>query len=328
MKLPITLTLIATSALISFSALAEDAKPTADAKPVAAADAKPFKDYVIINLGGEEIKLSEVLEIWKGLFQGDTAPDFASFDETVKQNVLRGIISERLIYKEALKSGIDKKDDVKKRIENLQKQVIMQSFMEEKAKTLVTDDQLKAAYDAKLKANEGAEEVKASHILLATEEEAKKIATQLKKGGNFEKIAKEKSADKASGAKGGELGWFTKDKMVAEFADAAYKLKKGEVSTPVKSAFGWHIIKLEDRRPVKPATFEESKDSLKSEVTGKAVQTYVEGLLKDASIKYLDESGKEKDFSRELTKPKAEEANGKMDKKPADASAPKTEEKK
>jgi peptidyl-prolyl cis-trans isomerase C len=325
MKLPISLALIATSALISFSAIAEDAKPEADVKPAAAADVKPFKDYVIINLGGDEIKLSEVLEIWKGLFQGDTAPDFTTFDESVKQNVLRGIISERLIYKDALKAGVDKKDDVKKRIENLQKQVIMQSFMEEKAKTLVTDDQLKSAYDAKLKANEGAEELKASHILVPTEEEAKKIAEKLKKGGDFAKIAKEKSADKGSGAKGGDLGWFTKEKMVAEFADAAFKLKKGEVSAPVKSSFGWHIIKLEDRRPVKPATFEESKDALKNEATGKAVQAYVESLLKGASIKYLDESGKEKDFTRELSKPKAEE---KPAEKPADAAAPKAEEKK
>ena len=301
-----SLALLATSALMIFPAFADDAKPSIDTKPAAAVDVKPAKDFVIINLGGEEIKLSEVLAIWKGLFKGDSAPDFATFDENVRQNVLRGIVSERLIYKEAVKSGFDKKEDVQKHIEEMKKQVVMQAYMEDKAKSLVTDDQLKAAYDAKVAASKGAEELKARHILVASEDEAKKIEAQLKKGGDFDKIAKEKSADKASGARGGDLGWFTKDKMVAEFADAAYKLKKGEISAPVKSAFGWHIIKLEDRRPVKVPSFDEAKDALKAEVTNKAVQEYIEGLLKAASIKYFDENGKEKDFARTLVQPKAD----------------------
>ena len=288
-----SLALLATSALMIFPAFADDAKPAIDAKPAAAVDVKPFKDFVIINLGGEEIKLSEVLVIWKGLFKGDSAPDFNGFDENVRQNVLRGIVSERLIYKEAVKAGFDKKEDVQKRIEEMKKQVVMQDYMEDKAKSLVTDDQLKAAYDAKVAASKGVEELKARHILVASEDEAKKIEPQLKKGG-------------ANNPELFDLGWFTKDKMVAEFADAAYKLKKGEVSAPVKSAFGWHIIKLEDRRPVKVPTFDEAKDSLKAEVTNKAVQAYIEGLLKAASIKYFDENGKEKDFARSLVQPKAD----------------------
>ncbi len=239
-----------------------------------------------------------MLDLWKGLFPGGAAPDFNSFDENIRQNVLRGLVSERLIYQEALKAGTDKNEDVKKRIAALEKQVIMQSFMEQKAKDLVTDDQLKAAYAEKMAAAKGQEEVKAKHILVPTEEEAKKISEQLKKGADFEKLAKEKSTDKGSGANGGELGWFTKDKMVPEFAEAAYKLKKGEISEPVKSDFGWHIIKLEDRRPVQVASFDDMKDNLKNELANKAVQTYVEGLLKNADIKYYDADGKEKPFSR------------------------------
>lgn len=308
-----TILLLATS-LFAFSAFAEDAKPVVDAKTEVKADVKaeaavtPAKDFVILNVGGEEIKKSEVLDIWKDLFKGGAAPDFASFDENVKQNVLRGIVSERLIYKEAVKSGFDKSDEVKKRLENIKKQLIVQGFIEEKAKSLVTDEQLKAAYDAKIAESKGLEELHASHILVASEDEAKKLSAELKKNsGSFEKLAKEKSTDKASGAKGGDLGWFTKDKMVAEFADAAFKLKKGEVSAPVKSAFGWHIIKLEDRRPVKPATFEESKTALKNELTGKAVQGFVEGLLKNATIKYFDENGKEKEFSKVSVPPVVKE---------------------
>jgi peptidyl-prolyl cis-trans isomerase C len=269
------------------------------AAPAFAADTKSTdnaKDYTILKVGSEEIKNSEVLDVWKGLFPNGSAPDFANFDENVRQNVLRGVISERLIYQEALKAGIDKSDEVKKRLEALQKQVVMQTFMEQKAKTLVTDTQLKAAYNEKVAAMKGEEEVKARHILVTDEAEAKKIGEQIKKGNDFDKIAKEKSTDKASGVNGGDLGWFTKDRMVPEFADAAFKLKKGEVSSPVKTAFGWHIIKMEDRRAVKALPFDEMKEALKGDVTNKAVQTYVEDMLKKADIKYFTPDGKQKDF--------------------------------
>jgi peptidyl-prolyl cis-trans isomerase C len=306
MKPTLRALLLAATMLHTLPALAEDAKPQAPAeattslveKPVAAA---VTKDYTILKMGGEEIKNSEVTDIWKGLFPAGTAPDFNNFDENIRQNVLRGLVSERLIYAEAIKAGYDKNEEVKKRIADMQKQVVMQAFMEQKAKDLVTDDQLRAAYNEKIAAGKGQEEVKARHILVSSEEDANKLYDQLKKGADFEKLAKEKSADKGSGGNGGELGWFTKDKMVPEFANAAFKLKKGDISTPVKSEFGWHIIKLEDRRPVQMPTFDETKDTLRNELANKAVQNYVEALLKKADIKYYDASGKEKPFSPSLT---------------------------
>jgi peptidyl-prolyl cis-trans isomerase C len=302
--------LLSASILAAFPALAEDAKPAVAAeKP-----AESGKDFTIVKLGNEEIKNSEVLDIWKGLFPSGSAPDFASFDENIRQNVLRGLVSERLIYQEALKAGTDKNDDVKKRLAQAQKQIVIQSFVEQKAKTLVTDEQLKAAYQTKADAAKGQEEVKARHILVEKEEDAKKIAADLKKGGDFDKIAKEKSTDKGSGSKGGDLGWFSKEKMVPEFADAAFKMKKGETSGPVKSQFGWHIIKLEDRRPVQVASFDDMKESLRAEVTNKSVEAYVEGLLKGADIKYYSADGKEMTLSRSLS-PAAGKAEDKAEEK-------------
>ncbi len=299
--------LLAATALIAFPAYAAgdaaDATP-GDPAPKAAVSADksatPAKDYTVLKVGGSDIKNSEVIDTWKGLFPNGQAPDFNSFDENIRQNVLRGIVSERLIYNEAVKAGYDKDAEVKKRLEQLQKQVVMQAFMENKAKDLVTDDQLRAAYAEKVAAAKGQEEVRARHILVASEDEAKKIAADVKKGGDFEKIAKDKSTDKGSGANGGELGWFTKDRMVPEFADAAFKLKKGDISAPVKTEFGWHIIKVEDRRPVQVASFDDMKESLKGELANKSVQTYVEGLLKKSDIKYYDANGKEKPFSTSL----------------------------
>ena len=254
------------------------------------------EDYVIVKYNGESIKLSEAMETWKTLFPGGSAPDFKTFDENIRQNVLRGIVSERLLYKEAIKAGYDKNPEVKKRIEDMQKQIVLQSYMENKAGTLVSDADLKKAYDERLKTAGGVEEVKARHILVKTEEEAKKIVEQLKKGGDFEKLAKEQSTDKGSGAQGGDLGWFTRDKMVKEFADAAFALKKDEVSPPVKSGFGWHVIKLEDRRKAEPASFEESKEELRATLSEAAIENYVTSVLKGANVKYLDENGKELPF--------------------------------
>src|SRR5690242_8007178 len=155
--------LLAATALTAFPALAEDA---ADAKPpVAAKPSEPTRDYTIIKMGNDEIKNSEVVDVWKGLFPGGSAPDFNSFDENIRQNVLRGLVSEKLIYSEAIKAGYDKDPEVKKRIAAMEKQVVMQSFMEKKAKDLVNDDRLRAAYAEKVAAAKGQEEVKAKHIL-------------------------------------------------------------------------------------------------------------------------------------------------------------------
>ncbi len=303
------LLLLAAAAATSFTAWAqteseegEVAEPAAAVeKPAAPAAAPASRDYTVIRMNSDEIKNSEVIEIWNGLFPGGAAPDFNSFDESIRQNVLRGIVSERLIHAEALKEGYDKNPEVQKRLAAMQKQVVMQAFMEQKAKDLVTDDQLRKAYADKVSATKGQEEVKARHILVSSEEEGKKLHEQLKKGADFEKLAKEKSTDKGSGSMGGELGWFSKEKMVPEFADAAFKLKKGEISEPVKSEFGWHIIKLEDRRPVQMPSFEEAKEGLRNELANKAVQAYVENLLKQADVKYYDASGKQKPFSSSLT---------------------------
>lgn len=315
MKMTFRTLLLAATTLTAFPAFAQDAKLDAAAPAVAAPaavvkPAEPVKDYTIVKVGGEDMKYSEVLDTWKSLFPGGGAPDFNSFDENIRQNVLRGLISERLIYNEAVKAGTDKSPEVQKRLESLRHQVVMQSFMEKKSKDMITDDQLKAAYAEKIAGMKGQEEIKAKHILVPTEEEAKKIATEVKKGADFDKLARDKSTDKGSGANGGELGWFTKDKMVPEFATAAFKMKKGDVSDPVKSEFGWHIIKVEDRRPVTPPTFDALKESLKNELANKAMQKYVEDLLKKSDIKYYGPDGKEKPFSISLTPPAAAGAAG------------------
>ncbi len=247
------------------------------------------KDYVIMKVGNDQIKKSEVEKVWRGIFPGSNPPKFDSFDEKIKDNVLRGVASEHIIDKEAEKSGIQNSSEVKDRVAEAKKQIVIQEFLKQKAKTLVTDKELQEAYAERTKNPE--EEIHARHILVKTKEEANAIEKKLRNGGNFEQIAKEESEDKSSGAAGGDLGWFTADKMVPEFSKAAFALKKGEVSAPVKTDFGWHIIKLEDRRKVTPPTFSEMKDHLAQELGNKAIGDYINSLMKKARVTVYDENG-------------------------------------
>ena len=127
---------------------------------------------------------------------------------------------------------------------------------------------------------------------MKTEDEAKAIIAELKKGADFAKLAKEKSTDTGSGANGGELGLFKKADMVGEFAEAAFKLKKGEVSAaPVKTQFGFHVIKLEDRRPAKPPTFEDMEDELRTQMEREMGSQMVDQMRAKAQIERFNIDG-------------------------------------
>ena len=129
---------------------------------------------------------------------------------------------------------------------------------------------------------------------MSTEDEAKVLIAELKKGASFDKLAKEKSTDKASGAEGGDLGWFKKSDMVKEFADAAFALKKGQLSeAPVKTQFGYHVILLEDRRQAPPPAFEEMAQEIREELAKEAVNGFLNQLRANAKIeKFNIEGGK------------------------------------
>lgn len=172
------------------------------------------------------------------------------------------------------------------------KQNVRWGLFQEKAmdEIEVSDKEIKAYYD------QGKYELNARHILVETEEEAKAIIEELKNGADFAQLAKEKSVDTASGAEGGELGWFTVGMMVPEFSDAAYALELNTVSEPVKSDYGYHIIEVKEKREVKDyGTLEEKKDEISEQLKNQkfdwnAIQ---EQLLKDAKIEVKDEDLKD-----------------------------------
>lgn len=250
-------------------------------------------DYVVVKYKGGEIKKSELDRIWNVLFPAPDAPDFNSFDDAVKVELLKNIARERLVLDRAYAKNIDHTDEVKKQLEHLKRQVVMQVYLKSIMDEIVPEKDVKKEYEVLKEKFKGKEEIRARHILVESEEEAKNIAKQLKDGGDFEAIAKEKSIDKASGAKGGDLGYFTKERMVPQFADVAFKTDKGEISAPVKSDFGWHIIKVEDRRPLNPPKYEEVKERIQAALAGNAVENYLNKLVEENNVRYFNAEGKE-----------------------------------
>ena len=161
-------------------------------------------------------------------------------------------------------------------------------MLQAQAKAAVTDEAMHKVYDEAVKTMSGEQEVHARHILVATEDEAKAIVAELKKGTDFAELAKQKSKDPGAAAEGGDLGYFGKDQMVPEFAEAAFKLNKGEVSEPVKTQFGWHIIKVEDKRTRAMPEFDKVKDQIATFVARKAQTDFIAHLRETAKIERLD----------------------------------------
>jgi peptidyl-prolyl cis-trans isomerase C len=163
----------------------------------------------------------------------------------------------------------------------------MELLLQSEAKAATTDQAMHKAYDDAAKQMGDELEVHARHILVEKEDEAKAIAADLKKGIDFAELAKQKSKDPGA-ADGGDLGYFTKEQMVPEFAEAAFKLDKGQISDPVKTQFGWHIIKVEDKRKRQLPEFDKVKDQLETFVQRKAQVEYVTKLRAEGKIERLD----------------------------------------
>ena len=203
----------------------------------------------------------------------------------LRKAIREDMISLEVLAQEAKKAGIDKDPDVIQQTELASQSVLVGAFVQDYAKKHeINEDQLKQEYD-KLKVNLGKSEYNVRHILVDTEDEAKAIIKQLGKKGKFEKIAKEKSKDAGSATQGGSLGWTVPSNFVPPFANALLTLKKGEYTKePVKSQFGWHVIKLDDVRDLKVPSYDELKPQIQQRMQQQAIQEYIADLRSKAKI--------------------------------------------
>jgi peptidyl-prolyl cis-trans isomerase C len=235
---------------------------------------------VIATVNGEPITESELLEY------RSTRRGTAGAQE--RQVMLDELITQKVVYQDALSQKLDKDPEVAKELEQLRKRVLLSAAVRKAMKEAqVTDEELRAEYD-KLKERMVAPEYKASHILVKEEEQARQLIEQLNQGADFAALAKEHSTD-ASGKRGGDLGWFSPQQMVPPFSQTVAQLEKGSyTSEPVKTQFGWHVIMLEDQRQSEPPAFEETRDRLEQMLKQRKVRDQFSALKEKANISIME----------------------------------------
>ncbi|MDR2874333.1 MAG: peptidylprolyl isomerase [Methylobacillus sp.] len=205
-------------------------------------------------------------------------------DDNVRKQIKDNLIGSEIVAQEAQKQGLDKQPDYLAKEELARRAMLVNTYVENFVKkNPVSEADMKAEYD-KFKQQMGDKEYHARHILVGTEAEAKDIIDQLNKGGDFAKLAKEKSLDNSKD-KGGDLDWFNPATMVKPFSDAVIKLQKGQITaTPVQTQFGWHVIKLEESRPFQVPAYDQIKENIKRQLQQVALEKHLRGLREKAKI--------------------------------------------
>ena len=203
----------------------------------------------------------------------------------VRNRLKEALITREVMAQEALKKGLDKGPDVATALDLQRQEVLVNAYVQDYFKNNpVNEDSMKKEYE-RIKSQLGDKEYKARHILVKSEDEAKQLIAQLKKGGSFEKLAAEKSEDQGSKARGGDLDWSAPGRYVKPFSDALVKLKKGQLTdTPVQSQFGWHVIRLDDERPFKAPGYDELKPNLQQRMQQQALDKAIGDLRAKAKI--------------------------------------------
>ena len=201
--------------------------------------------------------------------------------------LLDNLIVAKVVAQKAEAEKAAASPEFARKLAYLRDKLLTETYLGKIAEAANTDANVKKTYDEVAKTQKPEPEIHARHILVPTEEEAKKALARVKGGEDFAKVATELSKD--PGSKGGDLGWFTKDRMVPEFADAAFKLEKpGDISEPVKSKFGWHVIKLEEKRMKEFPKLEQVRDQVSRYVMQKAEGDEVVKLREAAKIERFD----------------------------------------
>ena len=251
--------------------------------PVQAAD---NKDPVVAIVNGTELRASALMAYRRSL-----PPQMAS--QVPYEALLDSMINNALIFEQGKKDGTDKDPEVKQALKDIEQQLVVKAWMGKKLKATVNDAAVKQAYDKFLANYKPQEEVHARHVLSDSEEGAKAIIAELKKGADFAETAKTKSKDPSAKQNGGDLGYFAKDEMVPQFADAAFAMQAGQLlDAPVKTQFGWHVIKVEDRRMSTAPAFEQVQPMLREQLAEETADRLLSDMRGKAKVKRFDPEGK------------------------------------
>lgn len=241
---------------------------------------------VLATVGENKVTLGDAALTFSTLpEQMRTQPDDRMLDAITEQ-----LISEYALMDKAVEAGLEDSREVKARLEAARRATLAEAYITTELAKRVTDEALQESYTEMSADFPEEEEVRARHILVEEEDAAKEIAEAARaEDADFAALAAEKSTG-PSGASGGDLGYFLKGQMVAPFAEAAFAMKPGEISDPVKTEFGWHVIKLEDRRMRKPPSFEELEPQIRQQLTQASAQAIIAEVKEAASVEKMEET--------------------------------------
>ncbi|MDE2512859.1 MAG: peptidylprolyl isomerase [Alphaproteobacteria bacterium] len=252
------------------------------ATPALAQKTKPAGDPVVARVNGQTLTRMDVEIAYSAL-----APDVRQHVtlEQAYPQIIDRLVGMVVAAQAAEKARIDADPLIKRRLLLARDQILQDAYFNSIARKEITKEKLQAAYAQYAKDAPKQEEIKARHILVSSQKEAEDIIAQLKKGSDFAALAKDKTIDPSGKTSGGDLGWFTKDEMVPEFASAAFALKKGEFTqTPVHTQFGWHVIQVEDRRPAKALPYDQEAPRLAQDMATKVIGERVRELDQSAKV--------------------------------------------
>ncbi len=286
MSLAFGLAVSAANAADSVPASAPVSTPTPTSAPVAAL--APADDPVVARVNGQEIRRSVVMQELQAL--GQQAQQVPP--QVIYPQLLQKAIVTKLVAAQGYKQKLQNDKEVKARLKDVEAQIVASTYMTRTVQPKITEEKIKARYEKLSSQYKPEDEVRARHILVPTEEEANAILKQLKDNGDFTKIATERSKDIGSANQGGDLGYFVRSAMVKPFADAAFAMKNGEVTDkPVKTDFGYHIIKVEDRRKSSAPPLAEVRDVVMNQVGQEMAAEILKDLQDKAKIERFNMDG-------------------------------------
>jgi peptidyl-prolyl cis-trans isomerase C len=277
---------LAVAALLAVPAVHAAAAQDAAAPPATAADAATAPDptRVVARANGIEITEADI-----AIAAEDPSLSLPDMGEDQRRGIIIGyLIDLKLGARAAEEARIAETEEFQRRLGYFRDKLLLDDYLQQRVEEAVTDEAARALYDETLAAVQPEDEVRARHILVAEEEEAKAIVERLDAGEDFAVIAAEASQDPGSRARGGDLGFFTRERMVAPFAEKAFELEPGQTSEPVQTQFGWHVIRVEERRERPIPGFDEMRTQIDSYLARRAQQETILSLRQDAEIERLD----------------------------------------
>ncbi|MGN6158500.1 MAG: peptidylprolyl isomerase [Devosia sp.] len=284
----IVLALVAlTFASLPFSVNAQDTSssaPAAASSAEPAAPAAPSPTTVVATVGGQQITEADL-----AFAAEDLGQDLQQIpQDQVRAVLLTQMIDLKLMAEAGHAANLEQSDLYKERLSYLQDRALRRAFTKQAVSDAITADAIKAEYDKEVAAMPNVDEVHARHILVSTQDDAKAIKAQLDGGADFATLAKQKSIEPGAKDSGGDLGYFTQDKMVKPFADAAFALKVGQVSDPIQTQFGWHIIQVLDRRPAPKPTLQDMTQQIGQQLYVAKYRALFDDLRAKATIDIPD----------------------------------------